>query len=59
MTSAFSEYDHWRIELDGENILWLALDRKGETSNSTNWKVLRRSAPKFGKAMRCSIDWKI
>ncbi len=41
MTSAFSEYDHWRIELDGENILWLALDRKGETSNSLSEDVIR------------------
>ena len=34
------QYDHWRIEYDQSDILWLYLDRQGETTNSLSEAVL-------------------
>ena len=31
---------HWRVEKDNDNILWLFLDRKGETVNSLSTEVI-------------------
>jgi len=32
---------HWRLERDGDDILWLFLDRQGETVNALSTEVLR------------------
>ena len=34
------EYQHWRVEHDAENILWLSCDRKGESVNSLSEAVI-------------------
>jgi len=34
------QFDHWRLEYDQSEILWLYLDRKGETTNSLSEGVL-------------------
>ncbi len=41
MTTHFGVYDHWQVEHDAENIIWLACDRKGESSNSLSEAVIR------------------
>ncbi|MFK8083754.1 MAG: 3-hydroxyacyl-CoA dehydrogenase NAD-binding domain-containing protein [Granulosicoccus sp.] len=34
------DHDHWRVEHDLHNILWLSCDRQGETSNSLSKAVI-------------------
>lgn len=34
-------FEHWRMELDASNILWLTIDRKGESANSLSEAVLQ------------------
>lgn len=41
MTTDLSQFDHWHLERDAENIVWLALDRQGETTNSLSEAVIR------------------
>lgn len=41
MTQSFGHYDHWRVEHDIDNVVWLACDRKGESSNSLSVDVIR------------------
>lgn len=41
MTANFGHYEHWKIEQDAENIVWLACDRNGESSNSLSEAVIR------------------
>lgn len=41
MTTRFGAYDHWQIDIDAENIVWLSCDRKGERSNSLSEAVIR------------------
>ncbi len=41
MTTEFAQYDHWQLQRDADNIVWLALDRKGETTNSLSEAVIR------------------
>jgi 3-hydroxyacyl-CoA dehydrogenase/enoyl-CoA hydratase/3-hydroxybutyryl-CoA epimerase len=33
-------YDHWRVDYDSSEIMWLFLDRQGETTNSLSEAVL-------------------
>jgi len=33
-------HEHWRVEHDAQNILWLSCDRKGESSNSLSREVI-------------------
>lgn len=40
MTTRFGSHDHWQIEHDTDNIVWLACDRKGESSNSLSREVI-------------------
>lgn len=35
-----SNYKHWRLEKDAENIVWLGMDRAGNSVNSINDEVL-------------------
>jgi len=35
-----SSYEHWQVEHDAENIIWLACDRKGESVNSLSEAVI-------------------
>ena len=41
MTSTFGAYEHWQVETDSENIVWLSCDMQGETSNSLSEAVIR------------------
>lgn len=41
MTTELGQFAHWQIERDAENIVWLALDREGETTNSLSEAVIR------------------
>ena len=41
MTTEPGQFAHWQIERDAENIVWLALDRQGETTNSLSEAVIR------------------
>lgn len=41
MTTISGQYDHWKIEHDVENIVWLSCDRNGESSNSLSADVIR------------------
>ncbi len=41
MSTGFKPYEHWRVEHDSENIVWLSCDRQGETSNSLSEAVIR------------------
>ncbi|ASJ75508.1 3-hydroxyacyl-CoA dehydrogenase NAD-binding domain-containing protein [Granulosicoccus antarcticus] len=41
MTTRFGSYDHWQIDIDVENIVWLLCDRQGEGSNSLSEAVIR------------------
>ncbi len=34
------QFNHWQAELDASNILWLTIDREGETTNSLSEAVL-------------------
>lgn len=43
MTNIFTS-DNWRAELDGSNILWLHLDKKDDSANTLNRKVLEELA---------------
>jgi len=36
-----SEYRHWRLEFDMDQVCWLTLDRAGESANSLSNEVLR------------------
>ena len=36
-----SEYRHWRLEFDMDQVCWLTLDREGESANSLSNEVLR------------------
>lgn len=40
MTEQAPACSHWRVELDQDNLLWLFLDRQGETVNSLSSEVL-------------------
>lgn len=40
MTPRFGNHDHWRIEHDSQDIVWLDCDRKGESSNSLSSEVI-------------------
>lgn len=44
MTIGFGQYDHWQVQHDAENIVWLACDRKGESSNSLSEAVISELA---------------
>lgn len=44
MTTGFGQYDHWQVQHDAENIVWLACDRKGESSNSLSEAVISELA---------------
>ena len=35
-----TEYTHWRLDHDLDNICWLTLDRAGESANSLSQEVL-------------------
>lgn len=35
-----ADYKHWKLEKDGDNILWLGLDRQDATVNSINEAIL-------------------
>jgi len=35
-----SNYKHWHIETDSQNIIWLGMDRSGESVNTINEEVL-------------------
>lgn len=35
-----SEFRHWRLEYDMDNVCWLTLDREGESANSLSREVL-------------------
>ncbi|NND92970.1 MAG: hypothetical protein HKN42_19085 [Granulosicoccus sp.] len=41
MSIRFENYDHWRVEHDSEDIVWVDCDRQGETSNSLSEAVIR------------------
>lgn len=41
MTTESEQFAHWQIERDAEDIVWLALDRQGETTNSLSEAVIR------------------
>ncbi|MFK8077738.1 MAG: enoyl-CoA hydratase-related protein, partial [Granulosicoccus sp.] len=41
MTTEAGQFAHWQLERDAENIVWLALDRQGETTNSLSEAVIR------------------
>jgi len=41
MTAKFGLYDHWQVEHDAEDIVWLNCDRDGENSNSLSEAVIR------------------
>lgn len=41
MTDQFPSCQHWRLERDNDDILWLFLDRQGETVNALSTEVLR------------------
>ena len=41
MTTEPGQFAHWHIERDAENIVWLALDRQGEKTNSLSEAVIR------------------
>lgn len=41
MTAQFGVYDHWNVEHDGDDIVWLALDRQGESTNTLSEAVIR------------------
>ena len=41
MTTEFDVYDHWKVEHDADDIVWLALDRQGESSNTLSESVIR------------------
>lgn len=43
---------HWRLERDGDEILWLFLDRQGETVNALSTDVLREFDAIIGYAER-------
>ncbi len=34
------DFDHWQMDLDAQNILWLSCDRAGESSNSLSEAVI-------------------
>ncbi len=40
MNSKLSDYQHWRVNRDSDDILWLYLDRQGESVNSLSSAVL-------------------
>ncbi|MFK7891781.1 MAG: 3-hydroxyacyl-CoA dehydrogenase NAD-binding domain-containing protein [Granulosicoccus sp.] len=40
MTSTPGQYKHWQIETDSDDIVWLACDREGESSNTLSTDVL-------------------
>ena len=35
-----SDYRHWRLDIDMDNVCWLTLDRAGESANSLSNEVL-------------------
>ena len=42
MTKAASKeklFKHWKLSTDIDNVLWLSLDREGETANSLSLEV--------------------
>jgi 3-hydroxyacyl-CoA dehydrogenase/enoyl-CoA hydratase/3-hydroxybutyryl-CoA epimerase len=41
MTAHFGVYDHWTVEHDGDDIVWLSLDRQGESTNTLSEAVIR------------------
>lgn len=41
MAAQFDVYDHWQVDHDSDDIVWLALDRQGESSNTLSEAVLR------------------
>ena len=43
MTIPFGTYDHWQVEHDAENIVWLSCDRQGEAINSLSEAVPKSS----------------
>ncbi len=34
------KYRHWKLETDGDNILWLSLDKEGATANVLSADVM-------------------
>lgn len=40
MSEALGTYKHWQLEHDNENIVWLACDREGESTNSLSEAVI-------------------
>lgn len=40
MSTRFGSHDHWQVEHDDDDIVWLACDRKGESSNSLSREVI-------------------
>ncbi|MFT6308879.1 MAG: 3-hydroxyacyl-CoA dehydrogenase/enoyl-CoA hydratase/3-hydroxybutyryl-CoA epimerase [Flavobacteriaceae bacterium] len=41
MTAQFGVYDYWTVEHDDDDIVWLALDRQGESTNTLSEAVIR------------------
>ncbi|MFT6300855.1 MAG: 3-hydroxyacyl-CoA dehydrogenase/enoyl-CoA hydratase/3-hydroxybutyryl-CoA epimerase [Granulosicoccus sp.] len=41
MTAHIGVYDHWDVEHDDDDIVWLALDRQGESTNTLSKAVIR------------------
>ena len=41
MSADFGVYDHWKVEHDSDDIVWLAIDRQGESTNTLSEAVLR------------------
>lgn len=39
-TTDSNQFEHWQMALDNSNILWLTIDRAGETTNSLSTAVL-------------------
>lgn len=41
MSADFGVYNHWKVEHDSDDIVWLAIDRQGESTNTLSEAVLR------------------
>ncbi|MGK0229592.1 MAG: 3-hydroxyacyl-CoA dehydrogenase/enoyl-CoA hydratase/3-hydroxybutyryl-CoA epimerase [Gammaproteobacteria bacterium] len=41
MTAQFGVYDYWTVKHDDDDIVWLALDRQGESTNTLSEAVIR------------------
>ena len=41
VTMTVTHYQHWKLEIDQEQILWLTIDKKASAVNSLNQEVIR------------------